>query len=270
MLRMVLAPCSPFSVTPGLMKEVAQLARRHPGVRLHSHIAQDVDEERFAQRTYGQRSVAMVEDAGWLGPDVWFAHSIYLRDDELDLFASTGTGVSYCPTANMRTGAGIARVSEMLRRGMAVSIGIDGAASSESGNMFTELQRALLLQRVAPATDPTKVSESGVVPGDPAALSARQVLRMATRGGARVLGRDDVGQLTPGMCADVIAIDLNQLQYAGAQRDWLAAVLMCGTPRVAHSFVQGRQLVRDSRLCEVDEAELLNCHRGEMERLYRL
>jgi len=271
MLRIVLAPCSPFSVTPDLMQASAEVARRNDGVRLHSHIAQDVDEERFAVQKYGKRSVAMVADLGWTGPDVWFAHSIFLSDAELDLFASTGTGIAHCPTANMRIGAGIARIADMLARGVPVSIGIDGAASSETGNMFTELQRTLFLQRIAARReDNERRSASGVAPGNPSALSARRVLDIATRGGAKVLGRDDIGHLSPGMSSDLIAIDLNQFQFAGAQRDFLAALVLCGTPRVAHSFIHGRQVVRDGRLCVADEAELLSRHREEMTRLYAL
>ena len=268
MTRVALAPCSPFSVTGGLMKEVAELARQK-GVRLHSHIAQDADEDAFSLEKYGKRSIDFAESVGWLGPDVWFAHCIYLTDDELNRFAASGTGVSYCPTANSRVAAGIARIGEMLSRNMGVSYGVDGAASSDAGNMVSEIRHGLLSQRIAAVKPATHNAPTGTVaPGSAAALSARQALYMATRGGAAVLGRDDIGQLAEGKCADFIAVDTRQIQFAGAQWDPIGAIAFCGMPRADQVVVNGRQLVKDGRLVHVEEAQLVAEHRAVMKRLY--
>jgi cytosine/adenosine deaminase-related metal-dependent hydrolase len=269
MRRVILAPCSPFSVTPGLMKDAAALARSHPGVRLHSHLAEELDEETYCESIYGMRSVAFAESVGWLGDDVWFAHAIFLNDDEIHRFAETGTGVAHCPSANMRCGQGIAKIRQMLDAGVPVGLGVDGSASNDTSNMFLEARLAQLLQRVAPARYLSEAPGGrGGFGGTPTALSARAALEMATRGGARLLGRDDVGHLAPGMSADFIAVDMRQLAFAGTQRDPLAALIMCGPFRVDYSFINGREIVAKGVLQTADPGELLARHDAAMNRVY--
>jgi cytosine/adenosine deaminase-related metal-dependent hydrolase len=268
MSRIVLAPCSPFSVTPELMRDAAALARRHAGVRLHSHIAEVLDEEVYCNEIYGMRSVGFAESVGWLGDDVWFAHAIFLNDDEIRLFAETGTGATYCPSAHMRCGLGIMRAREMLDAGVTVGLGVDGSASNDTSNMFLEARLGQLLQRVAPARYlSAKPGGRGGFGGTPTALSARETLTMATRGGAKLLGRDDIGHLAPGMSADFIAMDLHQLGLSGAERDPLAAMILCGPFRVDHSFINGRQVIADGAFTAFDVDAALADHRDTMRRL---
>jgi cytosine/adenosine deaminase-related metal-dependent hydrolase len=269
MSRIILAPCSPFSVTPGLMKEAAQLARAHPGVHLHSHLAEDLDEETYCQRVYGMRSVDFAASVDWLGPDVWFAHAIFLDDREIALFAETGTGMTHCPSANMRCGQGIAKIRQMIDSGMRVGLGVDGSASNDTSNMFLEARLAQLLQRVAPARYLSETPGGrGGFGGTPKALSAREALEMATRGGAALLGRDDIGYLAPGMSADFIAIRLNQLGLSGTQRDPLGALIMCGPFRVDYSFINGREIISRGEFTTLDVDGSLADHRQVMERIY--
>lgn len=269
MSRIVLAPCSPFSVTPELMKQTAALARRHPGVRLHSHLAEELDEETYCAKVYGMRSVDFAESVGWLGPDVWFAHSIFLNSEEIARFARTGTGVAHCPSANMRCGQGIARIREMLDAGVTVGLGVDGSASNDTSNMFLEARNAMMLQRAAPARYLSEAPGGrGGFGGTPGALSAREALAMATRGGAAILGRDDVGRLAPGMSADFIAVRLNQLGLSGTQRDPLAALVMCGPFKVDYSFINGREIIGKGEFRDVDVEALLARHAAVMERVY--
>jgi cytosine/adenosine deaminase-related metal-dependent hydrolase len=269
MTRIILAPCSPFSVTPGLMKDAAALARAHSGVHLHSHLAEDLDEVTYCRQIYDMRPVDFAASVGWLGPDVWFAHAIFLDDREIALFAETGTGMTHCPSANMRCGQGIAKIRQMLDAGVTVGLGVDGSASNDTSNMFLEARLAQLLQRVAPArylSEPP--GGCGGFGGTPKALSAREALTMATRGGARLLGRDDIGQLAPGMCADIIAIKLDQLGLSGTQRDPLAALIMCGPFRVDYSFVNGREIISRGQFTALDVDALLARHRGIMGRIF--
>ncbi len=269
MTRIVLAPCSPFSVTPGLMRDAAALARQHPGVRLHSHIAEVLDEETYCQQIYGMRSVGFAESVGWLGDDVWFAHAIFLNDAEIALFAQTGTGATFCPSAHMRCGLGIMRAREMLDAGVTVGLGVDGSASNDTSNMFLEARMAQLLQRVAPARYLSATPGGrGGFGGTPTALSAREALTMATRGGAKLLGRDDVGQIAPGMAADVIAINLNQLGLAGTMRDPLAALVMCGPFKVDHSWINGVRVIDKGAFTRFDLGQGLADHRATMRRIY--
>ncbi|MGY8812405.1 MAG: 8-oxoguanine deaminase [Pseudomonadales bacterium] len=269
MLRITLAPCSPFSVTPGLMKDAAQLARKYPGVRLHSHLAEELDEEEYCQQIYGMRSVAFAESVDWIGDDVWFAHGIFLDDAEIALFAQTGTGVTHCPSANMRCGQGIAKVRQMLDAGVPVGLGVDGSASNDSSNLFLEARLAQLLQRVAPARYGSEAPGGrGGFGGDPGALSAREALEMATRGGARLLGRDDIGYLAAGMSADIIAVSTEHLSFAGTQRDPLAALIMCGPFTTSHSWVNGRMRVAEGRLIDHQIPTLLREHEKVMQRIY--
>jgi len=270
MSRIILAPCSPFSVTPGLMKEAAQLARAHDKVHLHSHLAEDLDEETYCERVYGMRSVDFAASVGWLGPDVWFAHAIFLNDREIQTFSETGTGMTHCPSANMRCGQGIAKIRQMRQAGVRVGLGVDGSASNDTSNMFLEARLAQMLQRVAPARYLSETPGGpGGFGGSPKALSARDALEMATRGGASVLGRDDIGALAPGMSADFIAVKLNQLGLSGAERDPLAALIMCGPFNVDYSFINGREMIRQGEFTTLDVDELLASHRRIMTRIYR-
>lgn len=236
MLRIVVAPCSPFSVTPDLMREAAALARSY-GTQLHTHLAETLDEEAFCLHQFGRRPVAYAEDLGWLGDDVWHVHCVHLNDEEVARFADTGTGVCHCPSSNMRLASGIAPVRAYLDAGVRTGLGVDGSASNDSSHLLGEARMALLLQRVS---------------GNPAGLSAREALWMATVGGSRVLGRDDIGQLAPGKAADLIGLRLNRLDYAGAQHDPLAALLFCHPQRVDLSIIHGRVVVEDGHLLTCD------------------
>ncbi|MBN2493625.1 MAG: 8-oxoguanine deaminase [Deltaproteobacteria bacterium] len=246
MCRVALAPCSPFSVTPDLMRSVADLARREK-VRLHTHLAETLDEESFCLERFGKRPLALMEDLGWVGPDVWFAHCVHLSEPEIARMAETGTGVAHCPVSNLRLGSGIAPVPAMLRAGVPVGLAVDGSASNDSSNMLRELQLAMLVHRVGTAVE---------------AMPARTVLQMATLGGSRVLGRDDTGRLAPGMSADLAVFDLSGLAYAGALSDPLAALLFCGLDQRADLvMVNGELVVREGRLVRADEADLAEAAR---------
>ena len=236
MLRIVVAPCSPFSVTPELMREAAALARAY-GVRLHTHLAETLDEEQFCLRQFGRRPVEYAEDLGWVGGDVWHAHCVHLNEQEVALFARTGTGVCHCPSSNMRLASGIAPVRAYLDAGVGVGLGVDGSASNDSSHLLAEARMALLLQRVS---------------GNPASLSAEEALWLATRGGALVLGRDDVGELSPGKAADFIGLRLNRLDYAGALHDPLAALVFCTPQQVDFSVINGQVVVDDGYLLTID------------------
>jgi cytosine/adenosine deaminase-related metal-dependent hydrolase len=253
MLRIAIAPCSPFSVTPDLMRESAVLARSY-GVRLHTHLAETLDEERFCLREFGHRPVAYAAELGWLGDDVWHVHCVHLNQDEVALFAQTGTGVSHCPSSNMRLASGIAPVRAYLDQGVRVGLGVDGSASNDSSHMLAEARMALLLQRVS---------------GDPAGLSAKEALWMATVGGAQVLGRDDVGSLAPGKAADLIGLRLDRLDYAGALHDPLAATLFCTPQHVDLSVINGRVIVEEGHLTTVDLGPVIERHNRIAEELIR-
>ena len=236
MCRIVIAPCSPFSVTPGLMRASAAFARER-NLTLHTHVAETLDEERFCLRKFGVRPVELMREFDWVGPDVWWAHCVYLDEDEIGLMADTGTGVAHCPSSNMRLGSGIAPIRAMVDAGVKVGLAVDGSASNDSGQMLAEARQAMLLQRV-------KLGAS--------ALGAEETLWLGTRGGAAVLGRDDVGALSPGMAADLIGVRLDRLAFAGAQADPLAALLFCTPPTVELSVINGRVVVEDGHLVCVD------------------
>jgi cytosine/adenosine deaminase-related metal-dependent hydrolase len=244
MLRIVVAPCSPFSVTPDLMREAAALARSY-NVQLHTHLAETLDEERFCLREFGRRPVAYAEDLGWVGDDVWHVHCVHLNEREIDLFAQTGTGVCHCPSSNMRLASGIAPVRGYLDAGVRIGLGVDGSASNDSSHLLAEARMALLLQRVS---------------GAPDALSAEEALWLATRGGAQVLGRDDIGELAPGKAADFIGIRLDRLGYAGALHDPLAALVFCQPQQVDLSVINGQVVVEDSHLLTVDLGPVIERH----------
>lgn len=252
MTRIVLAPCSPFSVTADLMRESASMARAY-GVRLHTHLAETIEEETFCLETFGLRPVPYVESLGWTGDDVWHAHCVHMSSNEIDLFGRTGTGVAHCPSSNMRLASGICRVLELRQAGAPVGLGVDGSASNDSGHILAEARLAMLLQRVAPDRYLSEAPGGrGGFAGNAGAISAREVLEIATRGSAAVLGRDDVGYLAPGMSADFIAINLNRIDYAGAWHDPVSAVLFCGPRGVDWSVINGRVVVEGGRLTTID------------------
>jgi len=236
MCRIVIAPCSPFSVTEELMRQSAVWARQQ-GLTLHTHVAETLDEEEFCLRKVGLRPVEYMQELGWVGEDVWYAHAIYLNEEEIDLLAETGTGVAHCPNSNMRLGSGIAPIREMLDKGVKVSLAVDGSASNDSSHMLTEARMAMLLQRVQKGAG---------------ALSAQEALEMATLGGAAVLGRDDIGSLSPGKAADFIAINLDRLEYAGAGHDPLGALLFCRPVNVDLSVINGQVLVEKGHIVGFD------------------
>jgi cytosine/adenosine deaminase-related metal-dependent hydrolase len=240
MQRIVVAPCSPFSVSRELMRDAALLAREK-GVSLHTHLAENDSDIAYTREQFNCTPAEYAESLGWIGPDVWHAHCVKLDTAGIELFARTGTGVAHCPGSNMRLASGIAPIRTMRDAGVPVGLAVDGSASNDSGHLLGEARLALLLQRVA----------YGPVKG-PAALTAREVLEIATRGGARVLGRDDIGVLAPGMAADIVTVPLDEIGLAGAGHDPLAALFFCHVPRVRHSIVAGRVLVRDGELTTLD------------------
>lgn len=262
MLQIVLAPCSPFSVTSDLMRQSANLARQY-GVRLHTHLAETQDEEQFCLQKFGYRPVEYMEKVNWLGEDVWFAHSVYVNDAEIEIYRSSGCGVAHCPTSNMRLASGIAPIVKMLLRGVKVGLGVDGSASNDGSNLLEEARQAMLVARLKAGLEGASLSQDQAPP----LMTARQALEIATRGGAAVLGRNDIGSLEVGKCADFIAIHLNRLEYAGALHDPVAAVVFCAPVRVDYTVVGGRFVVRSGRMVNVDEAELVQRHNEAARRL---
>jgi 8-oxoguanine deaminase len=277
MQRVVVAPCSPFSVSRELMRDSALLAREH-GVSLHTHLAENDDDIAYTREKFGCTPAEYAEQLGWLGPDVWCAHGVKLDTAGIALFARTGTGVAHCPCSNMRLASGIAPIRAMRDAGVGVGIGVDGAASNDAGHMLGEVRMAMLLQRVGSAYPPAAeyggrppegvagrlgsgpaLGPRGPVNG-PSAMSAREALEIATLGGAKVLNRDDIGALAPGMAADIVTVPLDDIGMAGALHDPLAALLFCHVPRVKHSIVNGRVIVRDGRLTTVDVPVLVERH----------
>jgi 8-oxoguanine deaminase len=248
MQRIVVAPCSPFSVSRELMRDAALLARAHD-VSLHTHLAENDNDIAYTREKFNCTPAEYAEQLGWLGRDVWCAHCVKLDAAGIALFARTGTGVAHCPCSNMRLASGIAPIRAMRDAGVPVGIGVDGSASNDSGHMLAEVRQALLLQRVAHGP------EKG-----PSAMTAREALEIATRGGAQVLNRDDIGQLAPGMAADIVSVPLDDIGLAGALHDPLAALLFCHVPRVKHSIVNGRVVVRDGRLTTLDLPRLIEQH----------
>jgi 8-oxoguanine deaminase len=241
MTQVALAPCSPFSVSTDLMRTSAQLARAK-GVRLHTHLAENDNDVSYSLARFGQTPAQYAESLGWVGDDVWHAHCVKLDQEGIYLFARTRTGIAHCPCSNMRLASGIAPIPAMLAAGVPVGLGVDGSASNDGADMLNEARQALLLARVGHG---------------PAALSARQALRLASVGGAQVLGRQDIGVLAPGMAADLAVWDMNRIEYAGAQHDLVAALLFCAPTRTRHTMVNGRLVVRDGQLTTLDCAALV-------------
>ena len=238
MRQVALAPCSPFSVSTDLLRESARLARAL-GVRLHTHVAETKDEEQYTLEKFGLRPLAYLEGLGWTGPDVWYAHGIHFNDEELDFLAATGTGVAHCPISNMKLSSGVCRVPDMLRRGVPVGLAVDGAASNDGSNLLEELRVAYLLHRLHFGKE---------------APTGYDLLKMATRGSARLLGRDDIGCLAPGMAADLFLIDLDRLELVGAQFDPLSMLATVGLKGpVDYTIVAGVPVVQNGVLTTVDE-----------------
>ncbi|MFC1464521.1 MAG: 8-oxoguanine deaminase [Candidatus Brachytrichaceae bacterium NZ_4S206] len=244
MLRVVVAPCSPFSVSRDLMREAAALARAY-GVSLHTHLAENDNDVRYSRERFGMTPAEYAEDLAWTGSDVWHAHCVRLDDHGIALFGRTGTGVAHCPCSNMRLASGIAPVRQMRAHGVPVGLGVDGSASNDAAHMLNEARTAMLLQRVG---------------FGPEAMTAREALEIATLGGARVLNRDDIGALAPGMAADFVAFDLQQIGFAGGLHDPVAALVFCASVNVAYSIINGRVIVRDGQITTLDLPSLLERH----------
>lgn len=255
MLRIVLAPCSPFSVSPELMRESVALARTY-GVHAHTHLAETVDEAEYCRATFGRTPVELAEALGWVGPDVWHAHMVHPSAGEVARLGQTRTGVAHCPTSNMRLASGIMPLRGLLAAGARVGLGVDGSASNDSSHMLAEARQAMLLHRVAAAPGVAGTQQqAAAMPG------AGEVLWLATRGGAAVLGRDDIGMLAPGMAADFIGYRLDWLGLAGgAVHDPLAALVFCHPPQVDLSVINGRVRIRDGVLLGVDLAAVITRH----------
>jgi 8-oxoguanine deaminase len=244
MLRIAVAPCSPFSVSQNLMRESAVLARQY-GVSLHTHLAENKEDVSYSLEHFGLTPARYAEALGWTGPDVWHAHCVQLDTEGIQLFGHTGTGVAHCPGSNMRLGSGIAPVVEMRKAGVRVGLGVDGSASNDGANQLAEARQAMLLQRVL---------------GGPAALTARDALEMATRGGADVLNRDDIGQIAIGKAADLAIFNLNNIAFAGALHDPIAALLLCQPAPAAYTIVNGNIVVREGKLTTVELPDLISRH----------
>lgn len=252
MLRVVLGPCSPFSITLESMRDSAALARKN-GVFLHTHLCETKDEEEYSLQVYKMRPLDAMEEVGWAGPDVWYAHGIHFNDNEIARIGKSRTGIAHCPTSNMRLGSGIAKVPALLRAGARVGLAVDGSASADSSNMLRELKNTLLVNRIGTSVD---------------AMPAMTVLRMATKGGASVLGRDEIGSIEVGKGADIVLWDMNKLDYIGALHDPVAALLFCGTcDRADTVIVDGRIVVRDKRLVNIDEEDLIRKASEESQKL---
>ncbi len=262
MLRIVVAPCSPFSVTGELMRQSAKVARQY-GVQLHTHLAETQDEEVFCQQQCGYRPVAYMQSLDWVGQDVWFAHSVHVNQAEIGVYAREGCGIAHCPSSNMRLASGIAPLREYIDAGLKVGLGVDGSASNDSSHLLAEARQAMLLARLRAGLTGASLSGQASSP----LLTARQVLELATRGGAAVLGRADLGALEVGKCADFIAIDLNRLDYAGALHDPLAAVVFCAPQKVDVSVVGGKMVVRDGHLLTLDVFKHIEKHNQAAKRL---
>ncbi len=260
--QIVLAPCSPFSVTGDLMRESAALAREY-GIQLHTHLAETEDEVDFTIQQFGKRPVAYMEEVDWVGPDVWFAHSVYLNEDEIGVYAKHGCGVAHCPSSNMRLASGAAPILDLVAAGVDVGIGVDGSASNDGSHLLDETRQAMLLARLRAGIK--GASRSGGK--DKQIMSARQALELATRGGAAVLGRSDIGSLEPGKAADFIAIDLERIDYAGAMHDPVAATVFCAPVKVDYTVVGGKFVVKEGQLTAVDLPVLVEEHNRAATRL---
>ncbi len=238
MVRVALGPCSPFTISEGLMRDSAALAREYEGVRLHTHLAENQDDIAYSRERYGMRPGEWTESVDWLAGDVWHAHTVWLNDEEIGMFARAGVGAAHCPCSNMRLASGAAPIRKMRDAGVKVGLGVDGSASNDTSNLIQEARQAMLLARVR------EIDVSG--------MTAREALEIATLGGAQVLGRDDIGHLAPGMSADFVAYDTLANDWVGAHADPVAAVILCHTDSVSFSFINGRKVVDEGRITTVD------------------
>jgi len=263
MVNVAVAPCSPFSVSRDLMRESALLARSH-GVRLHTHLAENDHDLAYSREKFNCTPTQYAQDLGWLGPDVWHAHCVKLDDEGISLFAATRTGVAHCPCSNMRLASGIAPIRRMLNAGVPVGLGVDGSASNDGAHMVNEARQALLLARVGRAMQPPEVRGGRTFFGcdlGPAEMTPRDALSLATRGGAQVLGRSDIGHLAVGMCADLALFDLDTLGFAGgAVHDPVGALLLCASPPADYTVVNGRVVVRQGQLTTLDLGPIVERH----------
>ena len=257
MVNVAVAPCSPFSVSRDLMRESAALARsfKGQGVRLHTHLAENDHDIAYSREKFNRTPAEYAQDLGWLGDDVWHAHCVKLDDEGISLYAATRTGVAHGTCSNMRLASGIAPIRKMLNAGVPVGLGVDGSASNDAAHMVNEARQALLLARVGRSLEPFGCDHG------PSEMTARDALALATRGGAEVLGRKDIGYLAPGMCADFAIFDLRTLGFAGgAVHDPVGSLLLCASPQAAYTVVNGRVVVREGQLATVDLGPLLERH----------
>ena len=263
MVNVAVAPCSPFSVSRDLMRESALLARRY-GVRLHTHLAENDHDIAYSREKFGCTPTQYAQDLGWLGHDVWHAHCVKLDDEGIGLFAATHTGVAHCPCSNMRLASGIAPIRRMLDAGVPIGLGVDGSASNDAAHMLNEARQALLLARVGRAMQPPEQRSGKTLYGcdlGPAEMTARDALNIATRGGAQVLGRADIGHLAVGMCADLALFDLDTLGFAGgAVHDPVGSLLLCASPMADYTIVNGKIVVRKGQLATLNLGPLLERH----------
>ena len=250
MLRIGLAPCSPFSVTPELMRKTAELARQYPAVNLHTHLAETIDENRFCEETFGMRPLAYMESLGWTGKDVWYAHMVHPDKDEIDALAKTRSGVCHCPSSNMILASGIAPIREMRDADVRIGLGVDGSASNDGNHLLGEARQAMLLQRVG---WPGFESNAG-------RFSAREALELATLGGADVLNRDDIGSLEVGKAADLVSFRVDDLNHAGGMSDPVASLLTCAPGQVWYSIINGRVVVEQGDIPGLDIGSLVKRH----------
>jgi 8-oxoguanine deaminase len=265
MSRIVVAPCSPLAVTADLFKESAALAR-HYKVGLHTHLCETLDEERYMLERFNMRQVEWMETVDWLGNDVWFAHAVHVDDDEIRTFARCGCGAAHCPSSNMRLGSGIAPIKKYMEAGVKVGLGVDGSASNDSSNMMLEVRAAFLLARLKmgllPPEGPSRHMKLSL--SDPKRahewMTAREVLELATLGGAKVLGRDDIGSLAPGKCADFFSIHLHTVDFAGALHDPVAAVVFCAPQKARYTVINGRIVVDQGNIATVDMGPVVEQH----------
>ena len=260
-VQIVLAPCSPFSVTSDLMKQSAKLAREY-GVHLHTHLAETEDEEQFCLQKFGHRPVGYMQEVDWVGEDVWFAHAVWVNDEEIQVFAKHVCGVAHCPTSNMRLASGIAPVKEYRAAGVNVGLGVDGSASNDGSHLLAEVRNAMLVSRVKEGLTGYSLSN------DPnrKLMTAREALYLGTRGGAAVLGRKDIGSLEPGKCADFFAIDLNRIGFTG-MHDPVSAIVFGQPVNADYTVVGGKFVVKEGELCTVDERTLIEKHNQAAKRL---
>ena len=252
MLRIVIAPCSPFSVTPDLMRASVELARAY-GIQLHTHLAETRDEDQFCVETFGKRPVRYAEELGWTGPDVWFAHMVHVNTPEIELLARTGCGIAHCPSSNMRLASGTAPVHRYQDMGVKLGLGVDGSASNDSSHMLSETRQAMLLSRLSQASGSDETPSTAM-------MTAREALEIATLGGAAVLQRDDIGSLEVGKCGDFFALDLNRLGYAGSLHDPVAATILCAPQQADIVVVNGKVVVEKGHIQSLDMDPLIKQH----------